>query len=50
MFLRLIKHALCLFPVHSSAAGDISHLCPPKCLLHFLELSVEGGLFHLESL
>lgn len=50
MSLRLIKHVLFLSPVHSFAAGDISHLCPPKYLLHFLELSREGGLFHLESL
>lgn len=50
MSLRLIKHVLFLSPVHSFAAGDLSHLCPPKYLLHFLELSREGGLFHLESL
>lgn len=45
MSLRLIKHALFLSPVHSSAAGDISHLCPPKYLLHFLEPSGEGWAF-----
>lgn len=49
MSLRLIKHVLLLSPVHSSAAGDIPHLCPPKYLLHFLERSREGGLFTLKA-
>lgn len=45
MYSRLIEHALFLSPVHSSAAGDISHLCPPKYLLHFPELNIGGWAF-----
>lgn len=31
------------FLVHASAAGEMSYLCPPKYLLHFLKLNRDGG-------